>query len=264
MIHLHRTSVREKAKQLSKLLKKEQPDYNYLLQLFRHVRENLGVKANVRPVKKLPYVPTEEEVSRYYQAVWKSKNMQHVVMIKTLLYTGVRVSELIKIKLSDVDLEACQIRVNKGKGRKDRIVLFPVQFREVLAVHIENTRKSKASYLFESSWKRPYSDRGVRKILAKYTGAAGIEHSISPHTLRHFLLTWMKKKGVDDALIQPYSGHESRKSLEIYSKLSLSECQDEYENQIKKLALRVFAWKYQKTDDAGANRTIPRVSITSL
>jgi len=48
-----------------------------------------------------------------------------------------------------------------------------------------------------------------------------------------FLFTWMKTKGVDDALIQPYSGHESRKSLEVYSKLSLSECQDEYENQIK-------------------------------
>ena len=56
---------------------------------------------------------------------------------------------------------------------------------------------------------------------------------MTPHKLRHFLFTWMKTKGVDDALIQPYSGHESRKSLEIYSKLSLAECQDEYENQIK-------------------------------
>jgi integrase/recombinase XerD len=233
MTESNRTPVREKAKQLSKLLKKEQPDYNYLLQLFRHIRENLGVQANVRPSKKLPYVPTEEDMGKYYKAVWKSKNMQHVVMIKTLLYTGVRVSELIRIKLSDIDLESCQIKINHGKGKKDRIVPFPVQFREVLAVHIENVRKSKSSFLFESSWKRPYSDRGVRKILAKYTEAAGIEHSISPHKLRHFLFTWMKKKGVDDALIQPYSGHESRKSLEIYSKLSLSECQDEYENQIK-------------------------------
>ena len=54
-----------------------------------------------------------------------------------------------------------------------------------------------------------------------------------PHKLRHFLFICMKRKGVDDALIQPYSGHESRKSLEIYSKLSLSDCQEEYENQIK-------------------------------
>ena len=72
-----------------------------------------------------------------------------------------------------------------------------------------------------------------RKILQKYTEKAKIEHSISPHRLRHFLFTWMKKKGVDDALIQPYSGHESRKSLELYSKLSIKDCQDEYENQMK-------------------------------
>ena len=66
-----------------------------------------------------------------------------------------------------------------------------------------------------------------------YTKEAGIEHSISPHKLRHFLFTWMKKKGVDDALIQPYSGHDSRQSLEIYSKLSLGDCQPEYEKKIK-------------------------------
>ena len=77
--------------------------------------------------------------------------------------------------------------------------------------------------IFESTWKKNYTDRGIRKILFMYTQKAGIKQSISPHKLRHFLFTWMKKEGVDDALIQPYSGHGSRQSLEIYSKLSLSE-----------------------------------------
>ena len=54
-------------------------------------------------------------MDKYYKAVWKSKNMKYVVIIKTMLYTGVRVSELINIKLSDVDLDSCQIRINKGK-----------------------------------------------------------------------------------------------------------------------------------------------------
>jgi site-specific recombinase XerD len=63
---------------------------------------------------------------------------------------------------------------------------------------------------------------------------AGIIHSISPHTLRHFLFTWLKKQGIDDALIQPYSGHESRQSLEIYSKLSIGDAQENYENIIRK------------------------------
>lgn len=229
-----RTPVRDKAKQFSKLLKKEQPDYNYLREVFRHIRREMGIKVDSgQEPKKLPYVPTEEEIDKYYQAVWKSKNMKYVVIIKTLLYTGVRVSELINIKLSDVDLDNCQIRITNGKGKKDRIVPFPKTFMEVLAVHMENTKKEKATYLFESIRKKPYSDRGIRKIMQKYTAEAGIEHSISPHKLRHFLFTWMKRKGVDDALIQPYSGHERRNSLEMYSKLSLSDCQKEYENQIK-------------------------------
>ncbi len=228
-----RTPVREKAKYFCKHLKKENPDYNYLRELFRHIRKNLDIEIESSKERKLPYVPTEEEINSYYDTVWKSRNMKHIVIIKTLLYTGVRVSELINIKLLDIDLDHCQIKVVQGKGKKDRIVPFPNTFKEILAVHIENVKKNDAKYLFESSWKKAYSDRGIRKILMKYTKASGIKHSISPHTLRHFLFTWMKKKGVDDALIQPYSGHDSRQSLEMYSKLSLGDCQPEYEKRIK-------------------------------
>ena len=64
-----------------------------------------------------------------------------------------------------------------------------------------------------------------------------MKHSISPNKFRHFLFTWMKKQGVDEALIQPYSGHESRQSLEIYSKLSIGEAQESYENIIKKFTI---------------------------
>ncbi len=68
-------------------------------------------------------------------------------------------------------------------------------------------------------WKKPYSTRGVRALLARYAHKAGLEHNMPPHRLRHFLFTWLKSQGLDDALIQPYSGHASRKSLEIYSRL---------------------------------------------
>ena len=74
--------------------------------------------------------------------------------------------------------------------------------------------------------------RGVRKILARYTQAAGITASISPHTLRHFLFTWLKTQGIDDALIQPYSGHATRQSLEIYSRLALADAQQRYDDVI--------------------------------
>jgi integrase/recombinase XerD len=227
-----RATVKEKAKQITKILRKEHPDYFYLKELFKHLRNELNIKVMKTP-KHLPYVPTEEEVTKYYDIVFKSNNMQNVVIIKTLLYTGARVGELVNIKLEDVDLGNYNIRINKGKGAKDRIVPFPQGFKEAIAMHIESMKKRGANHLFESSWKRPYSVRGIRKILAQYTKTAGMNRSISPHKLRHFLFTWMKKQGIDDALIQPYSGHQSRQSLEVYSKLSITDAQKEYEKAIK-------------------------------
>lgn len=232
----NRTPPRKKAKQLAKVLRKEDPDYNYLRKLFMCLREELDVPVCVAP-KTLPYVPSEEEIQRYYKAVWETRNMQHMVIIKTLIYTGARVSELVRIKIEDVDFNLCQIRIEQGKGKKDRIVPFPVEFKEVLAIHGENIIKKGGEYLFESSWKKPYSDRGIRKILAHYTRASGMKRSISPHKLRHFLFTWLKRNGIEDALIQPYSGHESRKSLEVYSKLSITDAQKEYTNIMKKFPI---------------------------
>ena len=70
--------------------------------------------------------------------------------------------------------------------------------------------------------------------MAKYTEKAELKRQLSPHKLRHFLFTWLKKQGVDDALILPYSGHESRQTLEIYSKLAITEAQQKYNEVIGK------------------------------
>jgi integrase/recombinase XerD len=91
MTNISRTPPNKLAKQLVKHLRPQRPDYNYLRELFRHLRKELGVPVTTVP-KKLPVVPTEEEIKKYYEAVWYSKNIQHMVMIKTLLYTGIRVS----------------------------------------------------------------------------------------------------------------------------------------------------------------------------
>lgn len=227
-----RTSARQKAQQLAKYLRSEQPDYGYLKEVFRHLRTELGVKVPKDGQKKLPIVPTEAEIRRYYEVVWQARNVQDMLIIKTLLYTGVRVGELVAIRLQDVDLDRCQIRINQGKGSKDRIVPFPSKFQEALALHIDHMQAKGAAYLFESRLKKPYSDRGIRKILSRYAEAAGLSCPISPHKLRHFLLTWLKKQGIDDALLQPYSGHANRQSLEVYSRLAIGEAQAAYDQVI--------------------------------
>jgi integrase/recombinase XerD len=200
MMSANRTPVKQKAKQLAKILRQENPDYDYLSKLFKHLRKELGIEITHKD-KKPPYVPTEKEIRKYYDTVCKSHNMIHVILIKTLLYTGARVSELVKIKLSEIDLNRCQIRIIQNKGKKDRLVPFPASFKEILVTHVHNTRENGGKYLFVSSHKKPYTDRGIRKILERYSKEAGMKHPISPHKLRHFLFTWLKKQGEEYANI---------------------------------------------------------------
>ena len=234
---IHRTSPKKKAQELAKYLRAERPDYLYLKGVFRALRVELEIEVPKKE-HRLPEVPTEEELRQFYQVVWQARKFDDMILIKTLFYTGVRVSELVTIRLADVDVERCQIRINQGKGSKDRLVPFPLSFRELLALHIQQMKEKQASYLFESIRKQRYTDRGVRKMLERYAKAASINRSMSPHKWRHFLFTWLKKQGIDDALIQPYSGHESRQSLEIYSRLSLTDAQREYDQVIGRFPIQ--------------------------
>lgn len=225
-----RTHTKDIVRKICRLVRDERPDYIYLRDLFKKVREELGLCVTTK-AKRLPYVPKESTLKNYYELIWHTQNTQHMILIKVLVYTGVRVQELVNIKLEDIDFNRYQIRINKGKRSKDRLVPFPQSFRETFRLYVQNEEQKGACYLFESNRKKPFTTRGIRKILARYAHEAGLEHSLSPHKLRHFLFTWLKKQGLDDALIQPFSGHETRQSLEIYSKLSLTDAQPAY-NQI--------------------------------
>ncbi|KTD70394.1 hypothetical protein Lste_0618 [Legionella steelei] len=231
-----RTPTKEIIKKISKILRDERPDYIYLRDLFKKIREEFNIEVTTK-AKRLPYVPTEEELKQYYNIVWQTRNTKHMVLIKILLYTGIRVQELVNLKISDIDFDRSQIRINQGKGSKDRIVPFPHDFRETLMLFVNAELAKGAIYLFESNRKKPFTTRGIRKILADYATEAGIQQSMSPHKLRHFLFTWLKKQGIDDALIQPYSGHETRASLEVYSKLSLADAQEIYNEKIDKFPI---------------------------
>jgi len=223
----------QRAKRLAKVLQKETPDPLYLREIIYYLRKELNLSIP-RESFKLPQLPTEDEIKKYYEAVWQSRNMKHIVLIKTLLYTGVKVSEVVHIKLDHIDFNQCQIKIVPKKGKKERIVPFPHSFKELLAMQAQTVREKKGEYLLESSQKKPYSDRGIRKILSIYTKAAGIDHSIAPMKLRHFLFSWIKKQGVDSDFIQAYSGHNNLESLGIYRRISITEGQESYNTVIDK------------------------------
>jgi integrase/recombinase XerD len=96
-----------------------------------------------------------------YEAFWQPGRTQDVLIFRTLLYTAVRIGELVQIQLQDVDLQQHQIRIEPGKSNKDRVVPFPMAFREVLAVHVEKMTQRGATFLFESNRQAPYSQQGI-------------------------------------------------------------------------------------------------------
>jgi integrase/recombinase XerD len=122
------TAPAQMATKLARILRPEQPDYAYLKKVFQHTRGLLAVRPT-KAEKRLPQLLTDHELVAFYEAVWQARHPQHMVMVKLLIFTGLRNAELAHVRLQDVDRAHCQIRVAQGKGNKDRRVLFPTSFQ---------------------------------------------------------------------------------------------------------------------------------------
>ncbi len=231
-----KTQPKEMAKKLVRLLRSQRPDYYYLKKVFQHTREMLKVKRG-KVEKRLPELLTDNELVAFYEAVWQARNTAHMVMIKLLIFSGVRNAELANVRLKDVDLNSCQIRIEQGKGKKDRYVLFPKSFRGELAQYL-GQREKGATYLFESNRFQPYSTRRIRQIIKEYALAAGIEKRVYPHLFRHQIITYLTKKGIISPKLQLLSGHAEEKSLTIYRDLALSDVAGEYEEAMRAFPVR--------------------------
>jgi len=230
---MERIPPKKMAKQVVKLLRKQHPDPSYVKKVFQYVREDLGLKGGRVRSKRLPELMTEDELNRFYKAVWHTSNRSHMVMLKLILFTGIRNEELVNLTLKDVDLDSMRIRIDHGKGDKDRYVLFPPYFRDELTQYISIQKEKGAVYLFESNRRTKFTTRWIRKIVKKYARKAEINKRIHPHLFRHQILTYLTSKGIVDAKIQLISGHKNQDSLSIYQDLSLSDIAKEYWDAMK-------------------------------
>lgn len=235
---MNRLSPKNMAAQIVKHLRKQRPDPNYVKKVFQEVRQALGLKGGTVRSKRLPEIMTEDELKRFYKAVWKASNRSHVVMLKLMLFTGIRNAELANLKLDDVDLDQMRIRINQGKGDKDRYVLFPPYFRGELDQYISIMRGKDAQYLFESNRTTKLSTRWIREIVKNYARKACINKRIHPHLFRHQILTYLTRKGLVDAKIQLISGHKNRETLSIYQDLSLADVEKEYRDAMKEFPIQ--------------------------
>jgi integrase/recombinase XerD len=234
---VQQTTPREMAKRLARVLRPQRPNYQYLKKVFQHTREILAVTPG-KAEKHLPELLTNDELVAFCEAVWHARDPGHMAMIKLLVFTGVRHAELAWVRLKDVDLNSGQIRVEQGKGGRDRHVLFPKSFRGELAQYVESRKRNRATYLFESNRLAPYSTRRIRQIVKQYALAAGIEKRVYPHLFRHQIITFLTKQGISSPKLQLLSGHVEEKSLAIYRDLALTDVAGEYEEAMKSFPVR--------------------------
>jgi integrase/recombinase XerD len=170
-----------------------------------------------RREQKLPVVCSEEEIVAILTQV---TNIKHKAILATLYSAGLRVSELIRLKISDIDAKRMQIRVVQSKGKKDRYTLLSQKTLELLRKYMDRDRPRL--WLFEgvnveTGEVQPYSPSSIRMILREAVNNAGLQKRITVHTLRHSFATHLLEAGTDLRYIQSLLGHESSKTTEVYT-----------------------------------------------
>ena len=230
-------SSNEKAKssivtQLVRIARKERLDYAAFLYVCQQARRRLGLRKPQQD-RTLPHLLPEAELKTFFRVLQQCGNVQHEIMLKLLFFSAVRVSELVHVKVTDIDFAQCKIFIAHGKGRKDRYILFPTSFRLVLQSHLRANPKNR--YLFETVRSTPFTPRRVQQIVKHYREQAGIIQHVHPHLFRHQMITYLTTRGLSDSQIQLISGHDSKKSLEIYQHLSLQSVERAYQEAVKTL-----------------------------
>jgi len=182
----------------------------------------IELMAKMQPVKvprTLPVVLSPEEVSRLIAA---ARNIKHQVALSVAYGTGLRVSEVVGLKVTDVDSQRMTLRVEQGKGRKDRYaMLSPVLLQRLRSwwriAHAQG-KILPGGWLFPGlDPMDPLSTRQLNRAVHAAAEAAGIDKRVSPHTLRHSFATHLLERKVDIRVIQVLLGHKKLETTSVYT-----------------------------------------------
>jgi integrase/recombinase XerD len=172
---------------------------------------------------KLPDVLSVEEVERLLDApdTSKPKGARDAAMLELLYGAGLRVSELVLLKLQDVNLEAGFVRV-LGKGSKERVVPIGWHAQDKITGYLKNARKGLlknqiSAYLFVARAAKPITRQGFWKLLQGYAAKAFLTRKITPHSLRHSFASHLLEGGADLRAVQVMLGHVDISTTQIYT-----------------------------------------------
>lgn len=175
---------------------------------------------NIPRVKKSQYLPvifSKDEVKQILAGV---TNVKHKLILAVLYSSGLRVSEVVRLKVADLDFSNLLLRVRQGKGDKDRTTILSEKVAAILARYIKN--KLADDYVFENSQGEKLTDRAVQKIFYQALKKSRIKKNGSCHSLRHSFATHLLENGTDIRYIQALLGHKRLETTQIYTKVSNS------------------------------------------
>ena len=170
-----------------------------------------------RPKKKylLPKVFSKEDILLLFQAI---DNPKHLLMMKLCYGMGLRVSEVVNLKINNIDFCRLMVQIEASKGKKDRYVNLPVSIVEELKNYLVVFKPQK--FIFEGQYGGQYSIRSVQAVFKTAMKKANINKDVGIHSLRHSYATHLLEAGTDMIFIQKLLGHKDIKTTEIYAKVS--------------------------------------------
>lgn len=191
------------------------------------IKNNPSILLNtVKKEKKLPKVINSNDIETILLLpdISTPLGMRDSAILEMFYSTGIRVSELVKIKLNDVELSENRIKI-EGKGNKERYVLYGNILKEKMLKYVKEGRKEllqekQNKYLFLNKNGEKLTERGVRVIIDNILKKAGEKIHISPHMLRHTFATHMLNEGADLKIVQELLGHENLSTTQIYTHVS--------------------------------------------
>lgn len=193
--------------------------------------------------KKLPDYLNDKEINNLLSS-FNDKTLldsRNKMMVHLMFYTGTRVSELINIKLSDLNLSDEYLKV-LGNGSKERIIPLNKDIIASLEYYFDNTRKqlldlNYSDFLFVNKKANPITRQGFHKIIKKYCLISDINKNISPHSLRHSFATHLLNNGIDLRIVQVLLGHSDISTTQIYTHVNnnyIKKSYDKYHPRDKK------------------------------
>jgi len=190
---------------------------NAIKYFYREIAKS-NVKIDIKFAKtssKIPIVLSREEIGKLIDSI---KNQKHKIIVSLAYAAGLRVSEIINLKVKDINLEELSIHLKDAKGKKDRITIFSEKLKQDLVLFIKD--KDKNDYVFISERGGKLTERTAQKVFENALKKSNIKKDATFHSLRHSFATHLLENGIDVRYVQELLGHSNIRTTQIYTKVT--------------------------------------------